>query len=196
MLKNMIKTLAVGTAAVGAAFALSELKAKNGTLKGDADYLMILGYRILNDTPDEILVMRVKTAAEYLLKHPNTVAICCGGILHDDQSKSEAEYIYEMLCESGIERERILLDDRSKTTYENFVNAKTIIEGQGRQGEKKLAFVSSEYHLMRAKMIAGLAGVEVESLAAPSPKKGRAMNYAREALAYPVAYLECFYKKN
>ena len=173
-----------------AGFAACEAAAKNGNLSGEPDFLLILGCRVKGDTPDEMLRLRAKAAAKFLNEHKNVRAICCGGIVHEDQTKSEAQAIKEILLQNGIESERIFLEDKSQTTFENFVNAKKITDSLKAEKEPKIAFISSEFHLMRASVIASLVGVKASSIPAPSPKKGRALYYVYEGLVFPLLYRE------
>ena len=173
-----------------AGFAACEAAAKNGNLSGEPDFLLILGCRVKGDTPDEMLRLRAKAAAKFLNEHKNVRAICCGGIVHEDQTKSEAQAIKEILLQNGIESERIFLEDKSQTTFENFVNAKKLIDSLQTEKEPEIAFISSEFHLMRASVIASLVGVKASSVPAPSPKKGRALYYVYEGLVFPLLYRE------
>ena len=171
-------------------FAACEAAAKNGNLSGEPDFLLILGCRVKGDTPDEMLRLRAEAAAKFLNEHKNVRAICCGGIVHEDQTKSEAQAIKEILLQNGIESERIFLEDKSQTTFENFVNAKKLIDSLKPEKEPEIAFISSEFHLMRASVIASLVGVKASSVPAPSPKKGRALFYVYEGLVFPLLYRE------
>lgn len=185
--------LAAGAAAIVglvSGFAACEAAAKNGSLDGEADYLMILGCRVKVDKPDEMLALRANSAADFLLAHKNTVAVCCGGIVHEDQIKSEAQVIKDFLLDRGVEEERILLEDKSQTTFENFINAKKIIESRPNGKNAKIAFLSSEFHLLRASVIASLVGVDAQSVPAPSPKRGKALFYVYEGLVFPLLYRE------
>ena len=185
--------LAAGAAAfagIVSGFAACEAAAKNGNLSFEPDYLMILGCRVKGDKPDEMLTLRADAAADFLLGHKNTVAVCCGGIVHEDQTKSEAQAIKDILLKSGIGEDRILLEDRSQTTFENFINAKKIIDSRPNGKEAKIAFLSSEFHLMRASVIASLVGIEAQSVPAPSPKKGKPLFYVYEGLVFPLLYRE------
>ncbi len=161
------------------AFILAELKAHKGSAKGKKDFLLILGCRVRGDEAEETLRMRAEKAAEYLKEYPDTVAIACGGIVHDDQNISEAQAIEEILVSKGIEKERIIREDKSTTTVENFKNAKKIIGDEN----CSLALLSSDFHLMRANLIAKKAGLDCQTVSAPSPKKEKAKNYIREFFA-------------
>ena len=160
-------------------FILAEVRAHKGNAKGEKDFLLILGCRVRGTRAEETLRMRAEKAAEYLSAHPEAVAIACGGIVHADQIISEAQAIEEILISKGIEKERIIREDKSTTTVENFRNAKKIIGEENHS----IALLSSDFHLMRAKLIAKKAGLMCETVAAPSPKKELAKNYIREFFA-------------
>ncbi|MBQ7295330.1 MAG: YdcF family protein [Clostridia bacterium] len=180
---NMIKGMAFLAAAGVAAFAEAEFKASFGNTFTAPDVLLILGCRVKGDTPEETLQMRINKAAEYLKDNKNVVAIACGGIVHDDQTKSEAQAIFEGLTQRGVEAERIILEDKSTTTKENFINAKKIIDSMG--DNLSVAMLSSEFHLLRAELLAKKCGLNVTTVAAPSPKDLRAKNYVRELFCFP-----------
>ncbi len=158
------------------------IKGAKGNTASQPDYLMILGYRILNNTIDATLRSRIDSAAEYLLAHPEVKAIPCGGITQKDQKRPEAHVIAEELIKKGVSEDRIILEDKSKTTEENFLNAKAIIDSMASSDTKKLAFLSSELHLHRAGRLAKEIGLEVTSLPAESPSDVKVKNYVREAL--------------
>ncbi len=166
------------------AFVIFEMKHSKGTCKYVPDYLLILGCRVKGDKAEQTLQMRIDAAAKYLKENENVVAISCGGIVHDDQTKSEAQVIKESLILSGIEEKRIILEDKSLTTVQNFINAKNIIESQN-EGEKLIAFLSSDFHLFRASVIAKKCGVAAKSIAANSPKNLKLKNYLREFICFP-----------
>ena len=164
------------------AFTVCEIKASKGNTKVPPDVLLILGCRVRGNEAEETLMMRIEKAAEYLKENKQTVAVACGGIVHKDQLKSEAEVIREELIRRGVEAERIILEDKSKTTAQNFINAGKLLSLEG----KRVAFLSSEFHLMRASMIAKKCSFECTTVAAPSPKKLRFKNYLREFWAVPL----------
>lgn len=181
-------------AALTGAFAALEAKASRGNCDAAPDVLLILGCRVRGEEAEPMLRMRAEAAAAYLREHPTVIAVPCGGIVHDDQQKSEAQAIREILLENGIDDGRILLEDRSTTTYENFVNASSLLKDADVPAER-IAFLSSEFHLLRAGLIARLAGVRAQTVAAPSPKNEKLKNYLREAAVFPLLPLEYIKKK-
>lgn len=165
-------------------FIAQQIKHHNGTCTKAPDFLLILGCRVKGDKAEQTLQMRIEAAAEYLKKNKNTVAIPCGGIVHSDQTKSEAAVIKDTLIEMGIEKERIILEDKSLTTVQNFVNAKKIIADRY-ESKGEIAFLSSDFHLYRASVIAKKCGVKAKSVPADSPSDLKIKNYIREFIVFP-----------
>ncbi len=176
---KILAPLAVGILS----FAAVEMKASKGNTTETPDVLLILGCRVRGDEPEETLKMRIEAAAEYLKNNKDVIAIACGGIVHDDQTKSEAQAISEGLVKRGVEIERIILEDKSTTTQENFRNAMEIIDKMEYK-KLKVAMLSSEFHLLRAGLLAKKCGLEVTTVPAPSPKKAKIKNYARELICF------------
>ncbi len=169
-------------------FALKEMSASKGSNPRFPDYLLILGCRVRGDKAEETLMMRIERAAEFLKENQSTVAICCGGIVHDDQTLSEAEVIRRELIALGISPDRIILEDKSRTTLENFINAKAIIESTTPIEKVSLACLSSDFHLLRAEKLALRCGIRASYVAAASPHPQKAKNYLRELICMPAVY--------
>ena len=163
-------------------FLFCAIKHSKGTASEAPDVLLILGCRVRGEKAEETLQMRIDAAAEYLKKNPRVIAIPCGGIVHKDQFKSEAAVITESLVEKGISPQRIIPEDKSKTTVENFINAKAIIDSLNKENTPDMAFLSSEFHLYRANKIAKKQGFDMKTVAAPSPKNLKVKNFLREAV--------------
>lgn len=157
------------------------IKGAKGNTETIPDFLMILGYRIVDNKIDETLQTRIDAAAKYLNSNPTVTAIPCGGFTQKGQLRSEAEIIAEELMKQGVSKDRIILEDKSKTTEENFLNAKAIIDEMNLSDTPKVAFLSSELHLYRAGLLAKSIGFKVTSLPAESPSNQKARNYLREA---------------
>lgn len=163
-------------AAVIAAAAVAE----RNTASVPCDVLIILGSRVDGDTPRADLRARIDAAAEYLKKHPSCMAIGTGGNFRAEQTVSEAQAIKNGLVANGIEPSRVLLEDKARTTYENFLNCKKIIEENAPENAS-VGILSNTYHLFRAGLIARDSGHENFSLIpAPSPTPLR--GYLRESV--------------
>lgn len=156
--------------------------------RDDCDYLLILGGRVIGEeTPSPHLLERINVAAEYLKENTKCFVIPCGGCFRDGQKKSEAQIIKEHLIKLGIDEERFVLEDKSTTTFENFENAFEVIRAHSGKNpnEFNVAFLSSDYHLRRAGIIAKRRGFEKIGKVSCENKKSRMQNYIRE---YFVAY--------
>lgn len=169
-----------------AVFTVAEALASKGNAGQSSDYLLILGHALENNTASPVLELRCKKAAQYLNEHENTVAIACGGITGKDQTVSEAAVIKKILTSNGIDESRILLEDKSTTTAENFYNAKKIMD-KNKNGT--VALLSSDYHLLRAKTLAKICGIDVKTVAAPTPENVRIQCFAKEFFAFPFMFL-------
>lgn len=156
--------------------------------RDDCDYLMVLGGNVFGaDTPSPQLLERMKSAAAYLKENESCFIVPCGGCFRPEQKKSEAEIIASYLIEQGIDENRIILEDKSTTTYENFEFALEIIKKHsGKTPEhSRIAFLTSDYHIHRASIIAKRCGLENPGrVSCPTPKEA-AQRYVRE---YFVAY--------
>ena len=94
--------------------------------------------------------------------------------------------IKELLTAKGIEEDRIILEDKSTTTAENFYNAKKIM---GEKANARIALLSSDYHLLRARTLAKICGIDAQTIAAPTPKNVRTRCFAKEFVAFPFMFL-------
>lgn len=152
------------------------------------EYLLVLGGNVIGaDTPSPQLFERMKAAAKYLNENPEVIAVPCGGCFRENQKKSEAEIIADYLIEQGVNKKRIILEDKSTTTYENFEFGTQIIKKHAAKelDEVQIAFLSSDYHVHRASIIAKRNGIKnCGRVSCPTP--GKALKrFARE---YIVAY--------
>ena len=148
---------------VSAVFLVFVIADAKRNFREDCDFLMILGGNVFGaDTPSPQLLQRMKEAAKYLNENPHVTAVPCGGCFRDGQKKSEAAIIADFLVSQGISPSRIALEDKSTTTFENFIFASPIIEKLGGKDVNRLrvAFLSSDYHLHRAALIAKMCGIK------------------------------------
>lgn len=181
---------AAGVAGLSSAgFLGAVIKDSKKDYDGELHYLFVLGGLIIGEeTPSEHLMKRIKKAAEYLDSHPSTIAVACGGCFRDGQKKSEALIIKEHLIALGIDENRIILEDKSTTTNENFKFGKKIIEEHSGKEfyELKTGFLSSDYHLFRAGVIAKINGLPgLHKIGAKSTLKDFTRGAVRELIVAP-----------
>lgn len=154
-------------------------------IPNNADYLIILGTRVIGDSPSDLLQERIDTAAKYLKDNKDTIAIASGG-QGSNEDISEAEAIKKSLIEQGIENNRIIVEDESTRTTENISYSKKLIPDKANTG----IVVSNYFHLYRARSLAADQGLELHSLPASTPHLSKPKWYIREYLAITKYYLE------
>jgi uncharacterized SAM-binding protein YcdF (DUF218 family) len=110
------------------------------------DVIIVLGYPAKNDgTASPILRERIRKAAELYHKGVSGKFICTGSAVANRYF--EAEVMAQALIGLGIPECNIILEKLAKSTYENLVNSKKIM-----QDEKMdtAVIVSSPWHLRKA----------------------------------------------
>ena len=79
------------------------------------DYIVIMGARVLPDgRMSGALRRRAKGALELANRNPGVVFLATGGV--GESPPSEAEAVRDWLVAHGIERDRILVEPRSRDT--------------------------------------------------------------------------------
>lgn len=150
------------------------------TKTDNQETLIVLGCSVQGDTPSVTLRSRIDAAYEYLEENPQSVAVLSGG-QGPDENISEAQCMFNVLTEKGIDPERLYLEDKSVNTNTNIDYSKKVIEENGLS--ESVAVVSSDYHLKRAVMVCKKSGFEnVGRISAPSTKIDKPTFYLREAL--------------
>ena len=99
---------------------------------------------------------RLDKAIEYYKLNEDANIIVSGG-QGEDELISEAEAMYRYLIENGVEKEKIIKEDKATTTLENIIYSKEILKNLNHEGEKVL-IVTNEFHITRAMIIANLLG--------------------------------------
>lgn len=147
-----------------------------------ADYIIILGARVYGDTPSKTLNARINVAYEYLRNNPDTIAICSGG-QGDDENISEAYAISRELTAMGISPDRIILEDKSTSTWENLIFSSEYISGFN-SGASSVIIVTSDFHTFRTSLLAKRCGYsDIDTLSADEFLWTTPAYYVREFFA-------------
>lgn len=121
-----------------------------------------------NAYPGKALRYRLDYAADVMKDAEESVFIVCGG-KGANEPCAEATVMKDYLVSIGIDEDRIFVDDESENTIENIDNAMKIIEDEG-LSDRKVACLSTEFHVPRIKFLCGKAGLNVDYyFYAPSP---------------------------
>ena len=123
------------------------------------DYVIIHGCGLKNgDQLTRLLSDRVDKAMKIYRRCKVKPIIIPSGGRGGDETISEAQAMKDYLLAHGIPEESILLEDNSATTLENLRNSKALIDA--REGRKRTALVSSNYHIYRCLRLARKVGLK------------------------------------
>lgn len=173
--------LALGVLAAGITEVVI-LKESRGDPKDRAKYVVVLGAKVRQDGPSVSLWDRIYGAYDYLVSHPNSVAVVSGG-QGPDEHMTEAQSMFDELTKLGIDPSRILLEERATSTMENIQFSMDVIEEKTGIRPEKIAVVSSEYHLCRAGMITRKLGVEFVGVPAETSRFSQKVNHFLREIA-------------
>ena len=117
--------------------------------KKDFDYVIVHGAGLLEgDKLSRLLRDRLDKAVAVYRMDPTPPKLIPSGGRGADEKLSEAEAMARYLREKGIPESDILIESASKTTFENILFSKRILDA--RTGPKYTALVTSNYHVYRA----------------------------------------------
>ena len=120
-----------------------------------ADYVIVLGAQMKADGPSKALQYRLDEAIRYLNENPSSKVIVSGG-QGSDEHISEAQGMYEYLVEKGIEKDRIIKEDKSVNTTQNLAFSAEYLDRE----RDSVAVVTNNFHVFRAVKIAEKAGYQ------------------------------------
>ena len=148
-----------------AAFACLQMYKETRDLPAvDTDHTMIvLGCGLEGERPSQMLWRRLTAAQSYLEQHPTVPVIVSGG-QGSDEIMSEAQCMKNWLTDQGVSGERIFMEDRSSTTYENLKFSRAVIEENDLP--EQIIIVTNNFHSCRAAMIARKQGYSCTSVPA------------------------------
>lgn len=157
-------------------------RASLGSADREADFVVVLGAKVNRDGPSVSLWDRICAAYEYLETHPDTVAILSGG-QGTDEPITEAECMYRELVALGIDPRQLRREEAATSTWENIQFSLDLIEAETGVRPDSLGIVSSEYHLLRASMLAKKCGItDFIGIPAKTSRLSQAINhFLREA---------------
>ncbi len=153
--------------------------------KEASDYLIILGAKVDGRKPSKRLKDRLDISLPYLFDNTETKIIVSGG-QGEDEDISEASAMKDYLIAAGIQEDRILMEENSTSTQENFIFSRKLIDNEN----SSFIIVTSDYHMLRASMIAkntgynNISGITVKSNPLLAPNF-----YTREFLAFVKDWL-------
>ena len=134
---------------------------------GDFSYMILLGAQVRGNEPSPILQDRIDAAYRYLSENKDVICILSGGKATDNRI-SEAQCMYDRLTAMGIDPERLWIEDQALNTKQNIRYSMAMIEEQTGQRPAAVGILSSDTHLLRAKLLARRQNVTAYTVPAPS----------------------------
>ena len=131
-------------------------KVDNVTYREDA--VIVLGAAVHGKTPSLTLKKRLDTAIEYYTENPDSLIIVSGG-KGAQEDITEAEAMKQYLIKKGVAQDNIIKEESATSTYENFVFSKLILDEKFKN-DYSVAFITNEYHILRAGACANRAGIK------------------------------------
>ena len=161
--------------------------------------IVVLGFQLNPDgTMKDELIQRLTVALNSAKKYPKAYIACTGGgTASENESASEAGEMAKWLEQQGIDKKRIIVEDNSITTAQNAIFTYDILTSKY-TSVKKLAIVSSDYHiatgelLFKAESILRASAVGNEKLEVVSNAAWKAPSGSLSAMFQAGALIELF----
>lgn len=155
--------------------------------KENSDYILILGAGLVNGkNPSLLLKGRLDVALKSINDYGNTSYIVVSGGQGNDEKISEAEAMKNYLVNHGITEERIIMEDKSTSTNENFKFSKEKIEEHSKKhiDELNIKIITTDFHSFRSSILAKNAGYKnITSYSSTTKWYMVPVLYLREAFA-------------
>lgn len=156
----------------------------NRSAPDKSDALIVLGCGLRRDRPSLVLSRRLDAACAYLKDNPDTLCFVSGG-QGPGEIVTEASAMRKYLIARGIPEDRIVIEDKSMSTYENFAFTYPLItERLGK--DASIIYLTTRFHVYRAGRVAAAQGITAHGLGARDVWYLCVNNYLRESVAVAV----------
>lgn len=150
-----------------------------------ADYILVLGAGLNDTIPTEILRGRLDVAIECIEKNQAEYIVVSGG-QGEDENLPEAHAMSKYLQDKGIDKEKIIIEDESRNTNQNFKFSKKKIEEHSHKSLKEIniKIVTTDFHAFRSSILAKRNGyVNFNNYSSDTVWYLIPITYTREAFA-------------
>ena len=154
----------------------------DGLPQTDALCIVVMGYALnANGSMRSELIGRLETAYASAQKYPNAYILCTGGgTAQSNRARTEASEMSKWLINKGIDKSRIIIEDKSLSTVANAINSCNILANEY-PFVTHLAIVTSDYHLARSCLL-------FHAQATLSASKGAPLLCVAANAAYPTSH--------
>ena len=170
------------------AMAIMAGKSLRQTQHYNRNYVIILGCQIRKDgTLTPLLKGRVDAAIDFAKRQQETtglepVFVPSGG-KGSDEVMAEAEAMRNYLVSCGISEDRIIVEDKSTDTYENFKFSMEKIREHAGDKKIRVVFATTNYHVLRAGFQAAKLGINARGIGSRTKFYFSSNAFIRECLA-------------
>ncbi len=179
MLSAMALLLCVFIVSFGAAF--FNIVRYSCESQHKTEYIIVPGCKVNGTSPGRFMNARLNAAYRYLRDNPGSKAILSGG-QGDGEDIPEGRCMYNELTKRGIDPGRLITEEKSTSTRENFEESLKILSSEGIE-ISEITVVSNDFHEYRAIRLAGEFGLKAYSFPARTPWNGYLPFAVREVLA-------------
>jgi len=151
------------------------------------DAVVVLGAAVHGSTLSPTLERRLGAALAYHALNPRALVVVSGG-QGSGEDLPEGNAMRAYLVAHGVPEASVLVEDRATSTEENFAFSRRLLDATLPAGYS-VAFVTSEFHVVRAERIAAASGLRATHLSCPTPWYFWPTNYLRESLALAASLL-------
>ena len=116
------------------------------------EYIIVLGAHVEGTRLTKALLERTRRTLEYLEENPDTKAVLSGG-RGEGESITEAQAMCNYLPEHGIDRDRLILEEKSTSTAENLKFSLALIGL-----DHSVGVVTNNFHVFRGTAIGRKCG--------------------------------------
>lgn len=145
----------------------------------NADAIIVLGAGLRGKKVSLSLAYRLDAAIDYYNQNQHPVIVVSGG-QGENELVSEAFAMKTYLLENGIPSEKILTEDKSSRTVENFSFSKEILNKYFDGYPYETVYITNGFHIFRAGLIAKQANLVSHGLSAHSVAFLQPTYYIRE----------------
>lgn len=146
------------------------------------DYIMVLGAGLRYDKISTSLQLRLNSTLE-LANQLKDVPIIVSGGQGSDEAMTEAKAMKDFLIENNIPENRIITEDKSTNTYENFKFTKDKLKELYNVENPTVTIITNNFHMYRSQLLAEKLGFSTHCYSASSHPYLSLNFHVREFLA-------------
>lgn len=155
--------------------------------KKNCDYIVIHGCGLIGgERISPLLKGRVDKGVELFYKMGKKPKLVLSGGQGSDEKIFEARAMYNYLEKKGFPSDKVILEEKSTTTYENLKNVRNMLDKDGIK--RKYIFVTNNYHVFRTSLFARMLKMNAEGVGCKTAAYYWPSAFIREYIAIMVMF--------